>query len=155
MEHNQEKVMTITLVLRLCWTVCSKFLNVKSVPGKKKKYLAHVWFTYIDETGKIKARRRRRRRMTSTPPFFEPLQRTSTRIGCVISWKLYNDPKRQTDITQLKKFFLFWCGPFLKALLLNLLQYCFCFMFWCFWPGAMWDLDSPTRDWTGRWSLKR
>ena len=37
MEHNQEKVMTIMLVLRLCWTVCSKLLNVKSVPGKKKK----------------------------------------------------------------------------------------------------------------------
>jgi len=26
---------------------------------------------------------------------------------------------------------IFWCGPFLKSLL-NLLQYCFCFMFWCF-----------------------
>ena len=25
----------------------------------------------------------------------------------------------------------FWCGPFLKSLL-NLLQYCFCFMFWFF-----------------------
>ena len=30
----------------------------------------------------------------------------------------------------LKKNF-FWCGPFLKSLL-NLLQYCFCFMFWIF-----------------------
>ena len=39
---------------------------------------------------------------------------------------------------------LFWCGPFLKSLL-NLLQYCFCFIFWHFdqeayvilapWPG--------------------
>ena len=38
----------------------------------------------------------------------------------------------------------FWCGPFLKSLL-NVLQYCFCFMFWFFgcevcgilvaWPG--------------------
>ena len=28
-------------------------------------------------------------------------------------------------------FFIFCCGPFLKSLL-NLLQYCFCFMFWCF-----------------------
>ena len=28
-------------------------------------------------------------------------------------------------------FFFFWCGPFLKSLL-HLLQYCFCFMFWCF-----------------------
>ena len=25
--------------------------------------------------------------------------------------------------------FFFWCGPFLKSLL-NVLQYCFCFMFW-------------------------
>ena len=40
--------------------------------------------------------------------------------------------------------YLFLCGPFLKSLL-NLLQYCFCFMFWFFgqeacgilapWPG--------------------
>ena len=29
----------------------------------------------------------------------------------------------------------FWCGPFLKSLL-NLLQYCFCFMFWIFGPEA-------------------
>ena len=29
------------------------------------------------------------------------------------------------------RFFFFWCGPFLKSLL-NLLQYCFCFMFWFF-----------------------
>ena len=49
------------------------------------------------------------------------------------------------DYCFLKKYFLFfWCGPFLKSLL-DLLQYCFCFMF-CFfgleacgilvpWPG--------------------
>ena len=34
---------------------------------------------------------------------------------------------------------------FLKSLL-NLLQYCFCFMFLFFWPRGMWDLSSPTRD---------
>lgn len=50
MEHSQGKVMTIMLVLRLCWNVCSKFLNVKV-------YLAHVWSTYMNETGKIKVRR--------------------------------------------------------------------------------------------------
>ena len=46
-------------------------------------------------------------------------------------------------------FFLrfFWCGPFLKSLL-NLLQYCFCFMFWFFWPQGMWDLSSLTGDQT-------
>ena len=56
-------------------------------------------------------------------------------------------------------FKIFWCGPFLKSLL-NLLQYCFCFMFWCFWPWGMWDLSSPTRDRTrapciGRRSFNR
>ena len=55
------------------------------------------------------------------------------------------------------KIFFFWRGPFLKSLL-NLLQYCFCFMFLVFWPQGMWDLSSPTRDQTGtprigRWSL--
>ena len=30
---------------------------------------------------------------------------------------------------------IFWCGPFLKSLL-NLLQYCSCFMFWFFGPEA-------------------
>ena len=33
-----------------------------------------------------------------------------------------------TDTEHFFKIF-FWCGPFLKFLL-NLLQYCFCFMFW-------------------------
>ena len=33
------------------------------------------------------------------------------------------------------KIFFFWCGPFLKSLL-NLLQYCFCFMLWIFGPEA-------------------
>ena len=58
------------------------------------------------------------------------------------------------------KFFFFSCGPFLKSLL-NLLQYCFCFMFWffgCDWPRGVQNLSSPTRDWThtpciGRQSL--
>jgi len=39
------------------------------------------------------------------------------------------------------RFFFFWCGQFLKSLL-NLLQYCFCFMFCFFWPQCMWDLGS-------------
>ena len=38
----------------------------------------------------------------------------------------------------------FGCGPFLKSLL-NLLQYCFCFIFWFFWPWGMWDLRSLWR----------
>ena len=44
-------------------------------------------------------------------------------------------------------------GPFLKFLL-NLLQYCFCFMcfflffggFFAFWPWGIWDFGSPARD---------
>ena len=50
-----------------------------------------------------------------------------------------------------------WTETILKSLL-NLLQYCFCFIFWFFWPGGMWDLSSPTRNQIhvpciGRWSL--
>ena len=53
--------------------------------------------------------------------------------------------------------FIWMSGPFLKSLL-NLLQYCFCFTFWFFLLGGMWDLSSLTRDRTwapciGRWSL--
>ena len=52
---------------------------------------------------------------------------------------------------------VFRCRPFLKSLS-NLLQYCFCFMFWIFWPQGLWDLSSATRNQirtpcTGRWSL--
>ena len=58
----------------------------------------------------------------------------------------------------IREFFfnnIFWWGPFLEPLL-NLLQYCFCVMFWYFGP-EVWDLTSPTRDQTntpctGRWS---
>ena len=42
---------------------------------------------------------------------------------------------------------IFWCEPLLKSLL-NLLQYCSCFMFWYFWLWGMQDLSSSTRDWT-------
>ena len=35
------------------------------------------------------------------------------------------------------------CGP----LILNLLQYCSCFKFWCFGPQGMWDPSFP-KDWT-------
>ena len=40
---------------------------------------------------------------------------------------------------------IFWCKPFLK-ILLNLLQYCFCFMFFFFCLQGMWYLSSLTRD---------
>ena len=50
----------------------------------------------------------------------------------------------------------FWQGPFIKSLV-NLLQYCLFYVF-VFWPWAMWDLSSLSRDQThtpciGRWSL--
>ena len=41
----------------------------------------------------------------------------------------------------------FWCVPLLRSFL-NLLQYCFCFMFLISWPQGIWDLSSPTRDQT-------
>ena len=41
----------------------------------------------------------------------------------------HNDKSLEvTEYVFIKKNF-FWCGPFLKSLL-NLLEYCFCFMFW-------------------------
>ena len=53
-----------------------------------------------------------------------------------------------TSVLSLRFFLV--CGPFLESLL-NLSQYCFCFMFWGFFffcPWGMWDLSSPTRDQT-------
>ena len=52
------------------------------------------------------------------------------------------------------------CIFFFFKSLLNLLQYCFCFMFWVFWLQGMWDLSSLTWDQTctpcvERWSLNR
>ena len=45
-------------------------------------------------------------------------------------------------------FFFFWSGLFLKSLL-NLLQYCFWFIFRVFaTPCSMWQLCSLTRDWS-------
>ena len=42
---------------------------------------------------------------------------------------------------KLKKIF-FWCGPFLKSLL-NLLQYCFCFMFFVFFGREACGILAP------------
>ena len=52
----------------------------------------------------------------------------------------------------------FYVDHFLKFWL-NLLQYCFCFLCFGFWPWGMWDLRSLTRDWThtphfGRWIIE-
>ena len=41
-------------------------------------------------------------------------------------------------------FKIFWCGQFLKSLL-NLLQYCFCFIFWFFDLEAYWILAPQPR----------
>ena len=47
-------------------------------------------------------------------------------------------------VSSLSKIF-FNVTHFLKSLL-NLLQDCFCFMFWFSGCEVMWDLSSPTRD---------
>ena len=63
--------------------------------------------------------------------------------------------KEREWIHLFKVFFL----SFLMWIILNLLQYCFCFMFWVFfWPWGMWYFISPTRDQTctpcfRRWNL--
>ena len=44
---------------------------------------------------------------------------------------MWNQRYRRPSIKLYMDFFFFWCGPFLKSLL-NLLQYCFCLMFWPF-----------------------
>ena len=58
-----------------------------------------------------------------------------------------------------KKNFFFWCGLFLKSLL-NLPQYCFCFLLGFFRPWGIWNLSSLTRDqthtpWPGKGSLNQ
>jgi len=42
---------------------------------------------------------------------------------------------------RILRFFFFKCGPFLKSLV-NLLQYCFRFMFWFFLREACW-ISAP------------
>ena len=52
------------------------------------------------------------------------------------------------DIFSFFLFFFndfFYVDQFLKSLF-NLLKYCFCFLFWLFWPGGRWDLSRPARD---------
>ena len=48
-----------------------------------------------------------------------------------------------TQLNTCKLIFLrfFWCGPFLKSLL-NMFQYCFCFMFWSLGSKA-WEILAP------------
>ena len=53
-------------------------------------------------------------------------------------------PIQNKKLKVWKKRDVFWCGPFLKYLW-NLLQYCFCLMFWL---RGMWALSFLTRDWT-------
>ena len=60
----------------------------------------------------------------------------------------------QVMFTGFMPFFFFYCTqldcflcwPFLNYLL-NLLQYCFSFIYLFFCPWVMWDLSSQTRDW--------
>ena len=60
------------------------------------------------------------------------------------------------DKTVLLLFIYFWCEPFLKIFIgFFFLQYCFCFIFWFFWPQGMWDLTSPSGDRTHTRSIAR
>ena len=56
----------------------------------------------------------------------------------------FNKPNFSASVRTVLYFlrFFFWCGPFLKSLL-NLLQYCFCFMFWFFGHKACGILSPP------------
>ena len=54
-------------------------------------------------------------------------------------------------------FIYFWCGPFFKVFI-EFVTILLLFYVLVFWPWGMWDLSSPTRDWThtpftGKWSL--
>ena len=51
-------------------------------------------------------------------------------------------------------FFLILMWTTFKSLL-NLLPYCFCLMFFIFWPQGMWDVSSLTRDRTYTPSFRR
>ena len=88
------------------------------------------------------------------------MTRSNSQIKFYESLELFLDifnPLPVVWTVRLLFYFIFWCGPSLKSLL-NMLQYCFCFMFLVFWPQRMWNLSFPTRDRTctpciGRWSL--
>ena len=45
--------------------------------------------------------------------------------------------KCKRPFVSFKIIIFFWRAPFFFKSLLNLLQYCFCFMFWFFWPRGM------------------
>ena len=53
-----------------------------------------------------------------------------TRVPCIGRWTFNHCATREAPFFFFKVFF-FGCGPILKSLL-NLLQYCFCFLFWFF-----------------------
>ena len=66
-------------------------------------------------------------------PWGFPGKSTGVGCHCLLWWKAH--------FTIFVSFFFFWCGPFLKSLL-NLLQYCFCFMF-CFFPPQACVILAP------------
>ena len=64
-------------------------------------------------------------------------------------WTYIQNRNKLTDF-----FFFSWCGPFLKSLL-NLLQYCFCFMFWFSGHASCGILPPWTRNLTPTLSTER
>ena len=97
------------------------------------KFTVHVWLSPSLIRRRFFKKKRRERHRSVYTSFMRKGPLTS-RV-CVPLWFL---------VFYFKDFFFFWCGPSLKSLL-NLLQYCLCFMFWCFgreacgilvpWPG--------------------
>ena len=69
--------------------------------------------------------------LPTAQPFITPLGRKVRRGPRVSSLKQKAVSQRLLFFFFFFKNFFFWCGPFLKSLL-NLLQYCFCLMFWFF-----------------------
>ena len=71
---------------------------------------------------------------------------------CIVAGTEWWPGKNNFTMIFFLRFFFFDVDHFLKSLL-NLLQYCFCFMFWFFWPGGTCNLSSQTKDRTHPHSL--
>ena len=84
--------------------------------------------------------------------------------GLLAQGKQVSGPFQEEECFTVAFVFCFW-GVFLAMnhflflkSLLDLLEYCFWYMFWFFWPPGLWHLSSPTREWshspcTGRRNL--
>ena len=69
--------------------------------------------------------------VTTAPLFLSPLNKHEGYRGPSLAHVYYATHSTFLFVCLFVFKIFFWCGPFLKSLL-NLLQYCFCFMFWFF-----------------------